>query len=97
MVKKKKTRLPMQDSQETRVQSLGQEDPLKEEMATHFSILAWKIPWTEEPGGLQSMGCKESGRTKQLRTNCEVLKESGISCFPVAIKSKIQTENKRAK
>ena len=41
---------------ETRVQSLGQEDPLEEEMATHFSILAWKIPWTEEPGGLQSMG-----------------------------------------
>jgi len=38
------------------VQSLGQEDPLKEEMATHSSILAWKIPWPEEPGGLQSMG-----------------------------------------
>ena len=41
---------------ETRVLSLGQEDPLKEEMATHFSILAWKIPWMEEPGGLQSIG-----------------------------------------
>ena len=41
---------------ETRILSLGQEDPLKEEMATHFSILAWKIPWMEEPGGLQSMG-----------------------------------------
>ena len=38
--------------QETQVQSLGQEDPLQEEMATHSSILAWKIPWTEEPGGL---------------------------------------------
>ena len=38
------------------VLSLGREDPLEEEMATHFSILAWKIPWTEEPGGLQSMG-----------------------------------------
>ena len=37
------------------VQSLGQEDPLEKEMATHSSILAWKIPWTEEPGGLQSM------------------------------------------
>ena len=36
--------------------SLGQEDPLEEEMATHSSILAWEIPWTEEPGGLQSMG-----------------------------------------
>ena len=41
---------------ETHVQSLGQEDPLEEEMATHSSILAWKIPWTEEPGRLQSMG-----------------------------------------
>ena len=42
--------------QETWVQSLGQEDPLEEEMATHSSILAWRIPWTEETGGLQSMG-----------------------------------------
>ena len=40
---------------DTRVQSLGQEDPLEKEMATHSSILAWKIPWTEEPGGLPSM------------------------------------------
>ena len=47
-------------TQETRVWSLGWEDPLKEEMATHASILAWGIPWTEEPGGLQSMGRKES-------------------------------------
>ena len=38
------------------VWSLGQEDPLEEELATHSSILAWKIPWTEEPGGIQSMG-----------------------------------------
>ena len=38
------------------VQSLGQEDPLEEDMATHSSIFAWRIPWTEEPGGLQSMG-----------------------------------------
>ena len=42
--------------QETQVQSLGWEDPLEKRMATHYSILAWKIPWTEEPGGLQSMG-----------------------------------------
>ena len=42
--------------QETWAQPLGQEDPLEEEMATHPSILAWRIPWTEEPGGLQSMG-----------------------------------------
>ena len=42
--------------QGTRVQSLGQEDPLEKGMATHSSILAWEIPWTEEPGGLQFMG-----------------------------------------
>ena len=41
---------------ETRVQSLGGEDPLEREIATHSSILAWRTPWTEEPGGLQSMG-----------------------------------------
>ena len=53
--------------QETRVQSLGWEDPLEKEMATHSSILAWEIPWTEEPGGLQSIGHKESDTTEQLR------------------------------
>ena len=42
------------------VQSLGREDPLEKEMATHYSILAWIIPWTEEPGELQSMGSQES-------------------------------------
>ena len=42
--------------QETQVQFLGDEDPLEKEMATHSSILAWRIPWKEEPGGLQSMG-----------------------------------------
>ena len=42
--------------QETRVQSLGQEDPLEKKTAIHSSILAWRIPWTEEPGGLQCMG-----------------------------------------
>ena len=42
--------------QETRVQSLSREDPLEKGMATHSSILAWRIPWTEEPGGLQSLG-----------------------------------------
>ena len=49
--------------QETWVQSLGQEDPLEKEMATHCSILAWRIPWREEPGGLQSMGSQESNMT----------------------------------
>ena len=42
------------------VQTLGWEDPLEEEMATHSSILAWKTPWTEKPGGLQSMGVTKS-------------------------------------
>ena len=45
----------MQETEEMRVQSLGREDPLEEGMATHSSILAWRIPWTEEPGGLQSI------------------------------------------
>ena len=53
----------MQETQETQVQSLGQEDPLEEEMATPSSILAWEIPWTEEPGGLQSM------RSQRVRHN----------------------------
>ena len=48
---------------ETRVPSPGQEDPLEKEIATHCSILAWEIPWTEEPGGLQSRDCKESDMT----------------------------------
>ena len=52
----------------TQVQSLGQEDPLEKEMTTHSSILAWEIPWIEEPGGLQSMGSEELG-TKDY---CEV-------------------------
>ena len=46
--------------QETWLQSLGQEDPLEEGMVTHSSILAWRIPWTEEPGGLQSKGSEKS-------------------------------------
>ena len=46
----------IQETQEAQVQSLGQEDPLEEGMATHSSILAWRIPGTEEPGGLQSIG-----------------------------------------
>ena len=52
--------LSMQETQETWVQSLGWEDPLEEGMAAHSSILAWRIPWREEPGGLQSMGVTRS-------------------------------------
>ena len=47
--------------QETQVRSLGQEDPLEEGVAAHSSILAWRIPWTEEPGGLPSMGSQRVG------------------------------------
>ena len=47
-------------AQGTQIPFLGQEGPLEEEMATHSSILAWRIPWTEEPGGLQSMGLQKS-------------------------------------
>ena len=54
-----KTSPAMQESQEMQVQSLGWEDPLEEGMATHSSILAWEIPWTEEPGGLQSIGLQK--------------------------------------
>ena len=50
--------------QEMLVQSLCRKDPLEEEMATHSSILAWEIPWTEEPSGLQSMGLQESDTTE---------------------------------
>ena len=56
----------MHETQQTQVQSLGQEDILEEEMATHSNILAWKIPWAEEPDGLQSMGSQSWTR---LRNN----------------------------
>ena len=56
-------------TQETQVRSLGWEDPLEEEMATHSSILDWSIPWTEEPGGLQSMGSQRVDTTEQLNHN----------------------------
>ena len=61
--------------QETRVQSLGWEDPLEEEMATHSSILAWEIPWIEESGGLQSAGSQRVGHdlvTKTVTTKSNV-------------------------
>ena len=59
LVAQRLKRLPAM--QETWVRSLGWEDPLEEEMATHSSILAWRIPWTEEPGGLQSTGLQRVG------------------------------------
>ena len=62
----------MQELQEMWVQSLGREDPLEEGMATHSNIFAWRIPWTEEPGGLQSIGSQRVGhnsRDLQARTD----------------------------
>ena len=57
----------MQELQETQVWSLSQEDPLEQGMATHSSVLAWRIPWTEEPGGLHSpWGCKELDSTELI-------------------------------
>ena len=62
----------IQEMQETQVRSLGQEDPLEKEMATHSSILVWKIPWTEEPRGLQSIGSQKS-QTRLKRLSMHVL------------------------
>ena len=56
-----KNPLEMLETQETQVRSLGWKDPLEKEMVTHSSTFAWKIPWTEEPGGLQSMGLQRVG------------------------------------
>ena len=64
----------MQEMQEARVRSLGLEDPLEEEMATHSSIPAWRIPWTEEAGRLQSMGSQRVSHdrvTKHAHTHIE--------------------------
>ena len=69
-----KNRLPMQ---EMRVPSLGQEDAWEEERATHSSIFAWKIPWTEDPGGLQSMGPQKS----RTGLSTSFLLGSGFSCL----------------
>ena len=70
--------------QEARVRFLGWDDPLEKEMATHCSILAWKISWTEEPGGLQSWGHKESGTTEQLTLSrqCCCFHLLGFYCSP---------------
>ena len=55
----------VQETKESWVPSLVREDPLEEEMATHSTILAWEIPWTEKPGGLQSVGSRRGGHTEQ--------------------------------
>ena len=63
---------------ETKVQSLGWEDPLEKEMATHSSTLAWKIPWTEERGRLQPMGSQESDTTERLHFTSLLLWETSV-------------------
>ena len=66
----------MQETQETQVLSLDQEDPLEKERATHSSILVWEIPWTEEPGGLQSRGSQRTRHdlaTEHIATTCSYL------------------------
>ena len=72
----------MQEMQELRVQSLGGEDPLEEGMATHSSILAWRIPWTEEPGRYSPWGGKELDTTEVTEYSTMVLiKCKSISCL----------------
>ena len=69
----------MQETQETWVQSLGWEDPLEEEMATHSSIFAWKILQTEESGWLQLIGSQRVGKTKHLSREIGIEKNPNIS------------------
>ena len=64
---------------ETQVQSLGQEDPLEKGMATHSSILGWEIPWTEEPGGLQSM------RSQRVRHDMATKMTSSLGLSPLMV------------
>ena len=76
----KRIHLPMQKKQETWFQSLGREDSLEKEMATHSSILAWKISWTEEPAGLQSMGLpRVSG--KESACQCRRCRRHGFNSW----------------
>ena len=59
--------------QEMQLRALGQEDPLEKEMAIHSGVFAWKIPWTEEPGGLESAGSQEPDMTESLNTHMHVI------------------------
>ena len=71
----------MQESQETQVWSLGLEDPLEEVMATHSSILAWRIPWTEEPGGQQSIGSQRVGHDLATEKQQQQITSRSPSCM----------------
>ena len=78
---------------ETWVRSLGREDPLEKEMATHSSILAWRIPWTEELDGLQSTGHKELDTTERLHFHFCFLLSHGSSIYLSRIKAMERQEN----
>ena len=78
-------RIHLQCRRETRVRSLHWEDPLEKEMATHSSILAWRIPWTEEPGGLQSRGSQRIGHTFSCRSTGPVSLLSVLTLLPLSI------------
>ena len=77
----------MQEMQETQVWSLGQEDPLEEDMATHSSIFAWEVPWTEEPGGLQSMGLQSRTQLNNWACTWELLNGQGEATSPILFPS----------
>ena len=80
--------------QETQVGSLGWEDPLEKTMVTHSSVLAWRIPWTEEPGGLQSMGSQRVGLSDFYSLTCmENYTSSALLFFFFFSKSKVTTNS----
>ena len=80
--------------QETQVRSLGQEDPLEKEMATHSSILAWEIPWTEEPGGLQSMGSQRVGHDWAISLHVTFLVAQMVKNLPAMQETQVQSLGK---
>jgi len=77
----------MQETQETQVQPLGQDNLLEEEMATCSSILAWRIPWTEEPGGLQSMGLQRVGHDLATKQQQQDIRVAPGLLFPFVLSS----------
>ena len=70
---------------DTWVRTLGQEDPLEEGMATHSSILAWRIPWTEEPGGLQSLGSQRVGHDWATQHSVEPEVKESVAWIPLLV------------
>ena len=90
----------MQEIQETQIWSLGQEDPLEVGMTTHSSVLAWRIPWIEEAGRLQSMGSQSQTQLKQLSTytHMHIFKRSSlvaqtVNNLPVVQETRVHSLN----